>query len=138
MKVIRRVDYKLNPSNKQIVYSALEGPSEEDYASGNFKSTLLEIDELSNGDSFCDSSIIRGETIHHTVVTTIPCELIYITAYDFKIMFDMPFFSQYEGLCKPYPEDSELRKLYLDMKMWSDFKRKMVNNVVVEKFNKRM
>ena len=76
--------------------------------------------------------------MHHTVVTAIPCELIYLTAYDFRIMFDSSFLSQYESLCKPYPDDSELRKLFQDTKVWADYKRKMINNVLVQKATKKM
>ena len=120
------------------MYEEIYGPSQDDYAAGNFKTVLLEIDELSNGDSFCDSAIINKTNMHHTVVTAIPCELIYLTAYDFRIMFDTRFLEQYESLCKPYPEDSELRKFFQDTKVWSDYKRRMLNNVLVEKSNKKM
>lgn len=61
----------------------ISDPEEEDYDMGIVKSKLLEIDDLSNGDTFGDDSILLKQPIRHSVVTTIPSEIFMLDLHDF-------------------------------------------------------
>lgn len=91
---------------------------------------------LGNGDSFCDHAILHGESMQHSIVSSIPCELIALPIYDLNEMDDDTI-SEYKAICKPYPDDAELRRIYLDLFRWNIWKKKLYKNIQIEKTNKR-
>ena len=74
--------------------------------------------------------------MHHSIVSSIPCELIALPIYDMNDM-DERTVSEYKNVCKPYPDDIELRKMYLDLYRWNVWKKSLYKNVQIEKTNKK-
>lgn len=136
VKIIRRLNFKVHPVTKNILLDDPREPTKEDIEKGLFKSMLIEIDEISTGDSFCDSSILNKEPMHHTIVCSMPCELIALPYYDLKDM-DEHLLEQYQAICKTYPDDTELRKTYLDVNRWNSWKKNLYDNIQIDKVNKR-
>jgi cAMP-dependent protein kinase regulator len=136
VKVIRRMNFKVHPKTKQINPDDPGDPTPEDIEAGNYKSMLVEIDELSNGDSFCDLALLNKEGMHYSIVCTIPCELITFPGYELTQM-DAKIIKDYRSICKPYPEDMELRRVYLDIIRWDRWKKQLINNVHTENYNRR-
>ena len=50
---------------------------------GQVQSKLLEIDELSNGDTFGDEAVPFKLPIKHSIVTMIPSEIFMLDGHDF-------------------------------------------------------
>jgi len=91
---------------------------------------------VGSGDSFCDYALLNKQAMHHSIVCSIPCELIALPVYDLNDL-DETTIREYKTILKPYPEDSELRKMYLDLNKWNAWKKKLCQNINIEKINKR-
>jgi hypothetical protein len=74
--------------------------------------------------------------MHHSIVCSIPCELIALPVYDLNDL-DENTVREYKTILKPYPHDYELRKMYLDLNKWNTWKKKLCQNIEIEKINKR-
>jgi CRP-like cAMP-binding protein len=61
----------------------VQNPSDEDYELELVESKLLEIDDLTNGDSFAEDAILLKLPIRHSVVTVIPTEIFMLDMHDF-------------------------------------------------------
>jgi len=136
VKIIKRLNFKVHPMTKGLLLGDPSEPTAEDIAKGNYKSMLIEVDELSHGDSFCDHAIFNKEPMHHSVVCSIPSELIALPLYDLSEMNERTL-TEYKAVCKPYPDNFELRKMYLDLYRWNVWKKSLYKNVQIEKINKR-
>jgi len=74
--------------------------------------------------------------MHHSIVCSIPCELIALPVYDLNDLEDHVI-SEFKSVTKPYPDDNELRKMYLDLYRWNIWKNSLYKNIQIEKINKR-
>jgi hypothetical protein len=79
------VDFKIPEDKKQAlsIDYLIQDPTQEDYELELVESKLLEIDDLSNGDTFGEDAIMLKQPIRHSVVTTIPSEIFMLDAHDF-------------------------------------------------------
>lgn len=71
-----------------------------------------------------------------SVISAIPCELITFPIHE---MDNLPqnVIKEYKAICKPYAEDEELRRVYLDLLKWDKWKKTLIDNIKVEKINKK-
>ena len=65
-----------------------------------------------------------------------PCELIALPHYDLKTM-NASLLEEYQALCKTYPDNTELRKSYLDLTRWNSWKKNLYTNIQIDKANRR-
>jgi len=91
---------------------------------------------IGNGDSFCDYAVLNKENMNHSIVCSIPCELIALPVYDLNDLDDN-LIHEFRSVTKPYPDDDELRKMYLDLYRWNIWKNSLYKNIQIEKTNKR-
>ena len=82
---MKKVDFKLPETKEESnnLEYLISDPREDDYDLGIVSSKLLEIDDLSNGDTFADDAILLKSPIRHSVVTTIPSEIFMLDLHDF-------------------------------------------------------
>lgn len=112
-------------------------PTEEDYELEQVESKLLEIDDLSNGDTFGEDSILLKQPMRHSVVTTIPTEIFMLDMHDFLKLDKDLIIDNFLNFTKPYPDDSDLRRAFIEMNKWNKFKNDIVKTVHAENINKR-
>lgn len=65
----------------------------------------MEIDELGDGDIFGDYSMLYEQELDCSYITSIPCELLAISAYDFKSIIDEESLEIYKRSLKVYPSE---------------------------------
>lgn len=125
----------------------ISDPKEEDYELGIVKSKLLEIDELGNGDTFGDDVVIFKYPIKHSVVTMIPSEIFMLDGHDFLNLDKVTLFfilihkqsirDSFIKFQKPYPDDKDLRRAFIEMNRWNQYKNDIVSNIKTDYVNKK-
>lgn len=97
---------------------------------------MLELDDLFNGDFFGDDCLILKKPIRHSMVTAMPSEILTLDIHDFmqlgKDVHEHCLLAQ-----KSYPEDSDLRRAFIEMSRWTKFKKDVVHSVRSENTNKK-
>lgn len=71
VNLLRKIDFTKSPEEEYDI----NAPKDQDYSEKVVESKLLEINELGAGDWFGDDSLLSGEKIQHSVVTSIPTEI---------------------------------------------------------------
>ena len=86
IKVLKKVDFKIPSNVKEAnkIEFLIQDPVLRDYEEKKVESKLLEIDELTNGDSFAEYAAILKEQIQYSVITCMPSEVITVDIDDFK------------------------------------------------------
>lgn len=59
----------------------------------------------------------------HTVITTEPCEIVYVTIFDLNRIIPEENWQIFKQSLKKYPENRELRQMYWEKRNWSQFKK---------------
>lgn len=77
--------------------------------------------------------------IKHSVVTTIPSEIFMLDMHDFLKLdkvralkvncVKLLILENFVHFSKPYPEDTALRRAFIEMNKWDKFKSDIVNNI---------
>jgi hypothetical protein len=97
---------------------------------------LLEVDELHNGDFFGDDCVIVRKPIKHSLVTAMPSEILTLDAHDF-MQLDKDIHEHCLLLQKSYPDDSDLRRAFIEMNRWTKFKKDVMHSIRSESINKK-
>jgi hypothetical protein len=71
-----------------------------------------------------------------SVISAIPCELITFPSFEMDMLSPIVK-KEYKAICKPYADDEELRRVYLDLIKWEKWKKTLIENIKVEKTNKK-
>jgi len=71
----------------------------------------------------------------HSVITANPCELAYITRYDFISSISEKDLEIFKNSLKSYPDNDNLRQVYHEKRAWDKFKQTIVKNVIIDKQN---
>jgi len=123
VKILRKVDFKIpkNLIEANKVDYLIQDPSLEEYEQRLVESKLLEIDELTNGDTFGEYAAILKEPIKYSAVTCMPTEVITVDIIDF-ILLGRDFGEAIIKFSKMIPEDKELRRALIEMNRWVHYK----------------
>lgn len=97
---------------------------------------MLEVDELHNGDFFGDDCVIVRKPIKHSLVTAMPSEILTLDAHDF-MQLDKDIHEHCLLLQKSYPDDSDLRRAFIEMNRWTKFKKDVMHSIRSESINKK-
>ena len=97
----------------------------------------MEIDELGDGDIFGDYSLLYECDSECSYITSIPTEVLAISAYDFKSILDEDTMEIYKRSLKMYPSEEEIDEIYNENEEWRKYKSKLVKNIVIDKQNKK-
>mmetsp|Transcript_36378 Transcript_36378/g.32649 ORF Transcript_36378/g.32649 Transcript_36378/m.32649 type:complete len:99 (-) Transcript_36378:706-1002(-) len=81
--------------------------------------------------------MFQEQKLEYSVVASIPCEFITITKKD-TMELKMDVMYEFYKNSKPYPDDSELRRIYADMIKWHQWKKKTMDNIIIEKANSKL
>jgi hypothetical protein len=79
---------------------------------------------------------LKNEPIKYTVISAIPCELITLPGHELATL-PTASLNEYSSICKPYADDDELRKVYIDMIKWEKWKKTLLFNLDTEKLIKK-
>jgi CRP-like cAMP-binding protein len=138
VKVLRKVDFRvplLPQQHTQIDWLSAD-PTPQEYAKGLVESKLLELDEMHNGDFFGDACLVLKEPIKHSLITAMPTEMLTLDIHDFlalpKELHENSLLMQ-----KAYPDDSDLRRAFIEMNRWTKFKQDMLHSIRSDSINKR-
>ena len=101
------------------------------------ESKLLELDDLYNGDFFGDDCLILRKPISHSMVTAMPSEILTLDIHDFMAL-NKEVHEHCLLLQKAYPDDSDLRKAFIEMNRWNKYKKDIIHSVRSENNNKKM
>lgn len=119
----KRVYLKKFPANHNIIqegdytkgiYILVEGTIKlyhrlEIAANEVFNYRSIVIDELGPGDILCEHAYITKQPVQYTATTLIPIICYYIDRDDLR-GFNLAFMQEFKTICKPYPNDDELKK----------------------------
>ena len=89
---------------------------------------MLEIDELTNGDSFGEYASILNEPIKYSVVTCMPCEVLTVDINDF-IPLGKDFAEAIIKFSKMIPPDKELRRALVEMNRWTSYREAVTKSI---------
>lgn len=105
-----------------------------EYDEGIVESKLLEIDELTNGDSFAEYAAILKEPIKYSVITAMPSEVLIVDINDFATL-GKDFAESIIKFARSVPEDSELRRALIEMNRWNQYKWAVTKSIKAERYN---
>ena len=109
-------------------------PTETEFDEHVVESKLLEVDELTNGDSFADYSSLLKEPITYSIITIIPCEVFACHISDFMIM-GRNFAESFLKFSKVLPSDVELRRALVESQKWQHYKSEVMRSVKADQVN---
>lgn len=121
IKILRKVEFLVPRSNSETLQELIRDPTVSDLDNGYAESKLLEIDELNTGDSFAEYACLLREPISYSVITAIPSEIYSIDLDDFALL-GKEFAESFLRFSKMIPEDKDLRRAYIEMNRWTNFK----------------
>ena len=98
---------------------------------GRFKEITLEIDELGVGDLLCEQSFMLKKPLDITCVSSLPCEILVIESLDFKTRLSDKAIHQIIDNIKLYPSDNDLRKVYVQNRLWENYKTNFRGDLVL-------
>ncbi|CAG9319374.1 unnamed protein product [Blepharisma stoltei] len=140
VKLMRRIDFKKIPN----LYSILSPsqPNDADYQEQNIETKLVEIQNLSKGDSIADYEVLRNLPCSCTAIATMPTKVYKVSMQDLKLL-DSTDFQNLVNFTESLPDDNEIRKIYIHTEKWNSYKHSYVNSIKFEKkyknnFNFRM
>ncbi|CAD8198186.1 unnamed protein product [Paramecium octaurelia] len=101
------------------------------------KDVFYDIDELGDYDVFGDYAILNEIESDVSYITSIPSEIITISAFNIKKILTMEVIQIYKQQLKRYPDDFDIQYLHEEKKRWNQYRRKLVRNISIEKQNKK-
>ena len=111
-------------------------PTEQEFDDHVVESKLLEVDELTNGDSFADYSSLLKEPIAYSIITDLPSEVFVCHISDFMIM-GRNFAESFLKFSKVLPADIELRRALVESQKWQHYKNEVMRSVKADQVNQR-
>ena len=138
IKLLKKVEFKIPQTNSEAenIKELTRDPTVQEYDRGLVESKLLEIDELSCGDCFAEYATILREAIQYSVITAIPSEIYSLDIDDFALL-GKDFAESFLMFSKLVPADRDLRRAYIEMSRWNQFKVGMTQSVKAEQLNKQ-
>ncbi|KRX07827.1 Phox homologous domain [Pseudocohnilembus persalinus] len=76
LSAVRLVPFKINPQTGKKIQGDSNDPSELDIRRGLYVNEYIEIDEIGSQEVFGDYSLFYQSEMDHSVITSIPCELV--------------------------------------------------------------
>lgn len=107
VKLLKRVDFK-----KSASFVVPNPPNNEDYLDNNFATKLVEVKQLTRGESVGIYELLRNLPSVCSAIATMPTSCYKMSLQDFKIV-DSLNFQIIQTLTEPYPDDDDLRKSFL-------------------------
>jgi len=128
-KVLRKVDFRRPSNHEHDTMEWLIGdPDRSDRAKGRVVTKLLEIDELGTGDFFAEASVLFRDSMHHSVIPSMPSEVFVLDKFDFKKVHPT-LMEEFKGFSKPYPDDTQLRQSFIELERWESYKKNICDTV---------
>lgn len=94
------------------------------------KEVIMEIEELTDFMYFADYEIINQIPMKHTVLTTMPTDLISISVYDIMSILTPGEITLIKQNMKMYPTDFTVMSYHLKNMSWFKFKDSFIENIV--------
>lgn len=138
IKLLRKVEFKVPESSQEAsdIAQLIRDPTLQEYDTGKVESKLLEIDDLACGDCFGEYASILKENVQYSVVTAIPTEVYSIDLDDFALL-GRDFAESILKFAKAVPSDIDLRRAFIEMNRWNEYKTGMTKSVKAEMVNTR-
>lgn len=123
VRLLKTLDFAIDPLTKNIVYEAFQGPDLKDYKRNLYKKITLEIDEYGTGEILGIDSFLNNSKLQFTAITAIPAEIIIMTHLDLMKILTPDVKDGLKATKKSYPLDYDLRRMYLQRIRWEKFKK---------------
>lgn len=112
IRLLKTLDFAIDPLTKNIAYEAFQGPDMNDYKRNWYRQITLQIDEYGSGEILGIDSFLNKHKLQFTAITAIPAEIIIMTHLDLMKILDDKVKDGLKATKKTYPIDYDLRKMY--------------------------
>jgi cAMP-dependent protein kinase regulator len=130
----RSIKFRTTPAR------SIEELSKEPLEGEGSKGKEVTIDELSNGQVFCDYAVLNMRPLQYSVMCVMPSYAYFIERKNITTMDTVSFMQdvlwEMKQNSKPYPDDMAIRKMFFEARRWSLYRRKVVKEVMLDKMHR--
>ena len=131
VKLLRKIDFKESEAGDLSIMAETPKTNQE------ISTLSVVIDELEVGECFCDYAFLNKESVQYSAICTLPCKIFLLNRDDFS-RFSKEDLEEFRTKTRPYPNDGVLRKQYLELHRWNIYKKKFLNNILLERDIKKL